>query len=161
MIEPIRIKQLIPAPKETVFSFWTKPELLEKWASPKGMTVKIPEFDARTGGKYRYEHTNKDGTYVCTGYFKEFIPEQKLVHVDNVFDPSGKQIYTNQETAVTFMESPSGTTLNIIVSGFDDQAGRDGCEQGYTESLENLYELLSHARFHPGQDLRDQQQRSV
>lgn len=159
MKDSLHFRQQFPASKGEVFKFFTQPNLLEKWATPKGMTLKIPLLDPKTGGQYRYEHRTADGMYVCTGVFKEFIPEQKLVHLDHVINPDGKVIYDQLESTVTFMDNPGGTIVNINVSGFQDQGSMDGCEQGWNESLQNLVELFDHIRARPGQELRSHQAR--
>lgn len=140
MKDVLRIKQQIPASKEEVFRFFTDPKLIEKWASPRGMTLRVPEMDAKTGGRYRFEHSSAQGVYVCTGHFKEFIPGQKLVHVDHVLNPGGKEIYDNLESTVIFMEDPGGTIIYVNITGFKDQDSMDECEQGWKESFENLLE---------------------
>ena len=37
-----------------VFGAWIDPELVAKWLGPKSTEMRIDEWDARTGGNYRY-----------------------------------------------------------------------------------------------------------
>lgn len=159
MKDSLHLKQFIPASKEEVFKYFTHPDLLMKWASPKGMTLKIPQLDAKTGGNYRFEHNSSEGMYVSTGMFKEFIPEQKLVQLDHVTNPKGEVIFDQLQSTVTFMDDHGGTNVHINITGFKDQSEMDECEQGWNESLQNLVELFDHIRARPGQELRSHQVR--
>lgn len=125
------------------YVYWTHPKLLERWSYPDGMTLKVPRFDAKVGGQYRFEHTGTDGVYVCTGYFKGFIPNEKLVQVDNVKDPTGNLMFENLESTTEFKTVPGGTEIYLYQTGFLDEASLMACEEGWTQSLDNLSNLLT------------------
>lgn len=154
MEHKITLKKLIHAPREIVFKYWTDPVLVEKWATPRDMTLKIPYFDARTGGKYRYEHRGSSGTIICHGRFEEFIPEHKLSTTDHVETLEGMPIFDRIETKVTFMDDMHGTAVMMYQTGFPDEKARSDCELALEEAMTKLVELIENMRFRPGQELR-------
>ena len=50
----IRIIRDFDAPPDRVFRAWVEPELVEQWLGPKSTEMRIDQWDARTGGNYRY-----------------------------------------------------------------------------------------------------------
>jgi len=157
MNHKITIERIIPAPREEVFSFNSKPELLEKWCFPEGMNLRVPVFEAREGGKYRFEHSNENDVYICSGHFEEFIPHEKMVQIENVVSAKKGPIHENIRTEVVFSDERNGTKLSVKQSGLNSQAEADECKKAWNECLDNLTNLLTHQRFQPGKDLRSQQ----
>lgn len=137
------ITKFIPRDVGEVFHYWTEASLLEQWCAPEGMTLKVPFFEAKEGGNYRYEHTSAGGVYVCTGYFKEYIPHKKLVTVDSAKNPLGQTIFTNLECSVVFTPMPGGTHIEITQSGFPDEKFKNECEVSWDQCLTKLNELLT------------------
>jgi len=113
------IKRIFPIEKSDLFQFFIRPEYLEKWSAPKGMTLRIPQFEARTGGKYRFEHTNQDGVYICHGYFKDL------------------------NCITEFFDHPEGAQVMITQTGFLDQNSLNACEDGWNQSLDKLELLIN------------------
>lgn len=161
MEHKITLKKMIHAPRELVFKYWTDPVLIEKWASARDMTLRIPHFDARSGGSYRYEHSRQGQMIICEGRFLEYIPENKLTIADHVITPDGKTIFDRLETSVTFMDDMNGTKLIINQSGFPDEDSRNDCEDAMEEVMNKLQELVEYMRFQPGQELRRHQVRGI
>jgi uncharacterized protein YndB with AHSA1/START domain/predicted enzyme related to lactoylglutathione lyase len=138
----IKLTHFVPTSKDVVFNYWTRPEFVEKWAFPDGMTLKIKQFEAKKGGKYCFEHTSKEGVYVCTGYFKEFIPDEKVVQVDTVKNPDGKILFSKLESIVEFTSETAGTEIHLIQKGFPDINSLKECEKAWTQSFEKLSNIL-------------------
>jgi uncharacterized protein YndB with AHSA1/START domain/predicted enzyme related to lactoylglutathione lyase len=128
--------------REKLFNFFTDKNLIEKWAYPDGMILRVPKFEARTDGEYRFEHTNKEGVWVCTGSVKEFIPNQKLVQEDTVRGPDGKLMFEKLEAITEFKDVRDGTEVSITQRGFENQDDLDGCKIGWEQSLKHLGTLL-------------------
>jgi uncharacterized protein YndB with AHSA1/START domain len=53
--------RIFNAPKMTVFSAWTNPELLKQWWGPRGFTNTFHEFDLRKGGHWKFTMHGPDG----------------------------------------------------------------------------------------------------
>ena len=156
MKNELKLTRSIPAPKDDVFVYWTEPKLLEKWSSPEGMRLKVPHFEARDGGKYRFEHFPGESVYICNGHFEEFIPNEKLVQVDTIQTPEKGLLFENLHSTITFSEEAGGTRIEVTQSGFPDQKSADECKVSWEQALDKLNELITHRRFRPGQELRMQ-----
>ena len=138
----LRLTRFFNADKNEVFKFFTRPELLEQWSAPEGMTLRVPKFEAKAGGSYRYEHTSKDGSYVCDGYITEFAPNERLATRDSVKGPDGKLMLNNLESVTEFKGVGAGTEVTIIQHGFPDEKTKAECEEGWTDCLDQLQGLV-------------------
>jgi uncharacterized protein YndB with AHSA1/START domain len=150
MNDELIIMRLVQGERLEVFNYFVDRELLEEWAYPDGMQVRVPLFEAKPGGKYRFLHSGKDGTYESAGYVKDFQPGSKLVQVDQVCGPDGEVIYPKLETVTTFSEKPGGTFITITQRGFPDEASRSECETGWNQSLDRLTAIFA-SRAEPGE----------
>ncbi|MPZ67242.1 MAG: polyketide cyclase [Pseudonocardiaceae bacterium] len=140
----IEIVREFEAPVDAVFRAHTDPELVKKWLGPRRLTMRIDRYDARTGGAYRYVHTDQDGTdYGFYGAFHEVRPNERIVQTFTYEDvPDGVSL----ETA-TF-EDLGGRTRLSILSVLDSFESRDamvasGMESGVNEGYEQLDDLLA------------------
>src|SRR5882762_7201184 len=55
--QEIFIVREFEAPRELVFKAFTDPKLLVRWLGPRELTMKIDQFEPRSGGSYRYIHS--------------------------------------------------------------------------------------------------------
>src|SRR4030095_10697148 len=62
------------------FRAWTDPDLVARWLGPRSITTRIENWDARTGGSYRYV-SERDGEDIASFYgsFHEVRPNERLV----------------------------------------------------------------------------------
>lgn len=133
-----------------VFRFWVTPSLLEQWSRPDGMSLEIPKFEARVGGEYHYVHKNEQGLWDCTGAFKDFQRNVRIVMMDKqVKNPRGEVIYQNLECIVDFKDCGGSTQVHIRQKGFPDMQGLRECKQGWTQCLDKLDVLLAAEGVHP------------
>lgn len=98
------------APPHLVFEAWTRPELFQRWWTPKsfGITFVSCEADVRTGGTYRFVFSHPDfpEPMAFFGRYLEVTPPSRIV-------------WTNEEgaegpvTTVTF-EAKGDTTLLVL-----------------------------------------------
>ena len=141
----MKISKFFPVERKKVFTYWTHPELIEKWFAPKGLTLKVLLFEAKAkaNGSYRYEYTGENGVYLCTGQFKEFIPNDKLVTVDSVKAPDGKLIFENLEATIIFKEVSDGTEVFVTQKGFPDEKSAKECQESWHECLGHLSYIIS------------------
>lgn len=143
MNKSVHVTRLINAPVEEVFRYFLEPRLIEKWSAPEGMTLKMPFFEAKIGGRYRYEHTNKEGTYICEGHLEEIIPGKKITMIDEwIKDPSGKTIMENLPCEVTFKSGNGETEISVTQFDFKDEEMRSMCEQGWNQSFDKLQQIF-------------------
>lgn len=134
------------APRELVFKAFTTPEYVLRWLGPKDLTMKIEKYDARTGGSYRYIHSDNNGnTYAFNGVFHDItFPERAIQTFE--FEGLPEKGHVTLDTA-TFEVLPNNRTRLTIQSVFKSVADRDGMiqsgmERGLNEGFERLVEVL-------------------
>lgn len=144
----IVITREFDAPPERVFRAHTEPDLVAQWLGPRDLTMRIERYDARTGGAYRYVHTDEKGNeYGFFGAFHEVRPAGRIVQT---FTYEGMPDSVSLETTV-FEDLGDGRTRMTATSMLDSMEARDGmiasgAEVGIREGYEQLDELLSGAR---------------
>lgn len=141
----IRIIRDFDAPPDKVFRAWIEPELVVQWLGPKSTEMRIEQWDARTGGNYRYTAL-QDGEEVAAFYgsFHEVRPSERLVQT---FTWEGMPDGVSLET-MTFDDLGGGRTRTIGLSVVDNLEGRDaimasGMEVSVYEGYEKLDALLA------------------
>jgi uncharacterized protein YndB with AHSA1/START domain len=139
----VRIIREFDAPPEKVFRAHTDPELVVQWQGPKGMEARIDHFDCRTGGSYRYVHTQDGEEYGFHGCFHEVRPNEVIVQT---FTYEGVPDGVALERLV--LEDLGGRTRLTATSLVDSFEGRDaflasGMETGVREGYERLDALLA------------------
>jgi uncharacterized protein YndB with AHSA1/START domain len=144
-VPTIRIIRDFDAPPEKVFRAWIEPELVAKWLGPKSTEMRIDQWDARTGGNYRYAAI-QDGVEIATFYgsFHEVRPNERLVQT---FTWEGMPDGVSLDT-MTFEDLGDGRTRTVGLSVVDSFEGRDGImasgmDVGVNEGYEKLDALLA------------------
>jgi uncharacterized protein YndB with AHSA1/START domain len=141
----IRIIREFDAPKEKVFRAHTDPELVVQWQGPRDMEVRIEHYDCRTGGSYRYVHTQDGVEYGFHGSFHEVRPADVIVQT---FTFEGFPDSVALERLV-LEDLPGGRTRLTATSLVDSFEGRDaflasGMESGVREGYQRLDAVLAH-----------------
>jgi uncharacterized protein YndB with AHSA1/START domain len=138
----LHMKRVLPAPRARVFGACTEPDELAKWWGPKGFTAPSVELDLRVGGSYRIAMQPPDGDlfYLC-GEFREVDPPVQLAYTFRWEDPDPD----DQETVVTvsFGDLGESTELVLMQRAFATEARHALHEQGWTDCLDRLQELMS------------------
>ena len=141
----IRIVRDFDAPRDKVYRAWTDPELVVQWLGPKSTEMRIDQWNARTGGNYRYAAL-QDGEEVAAFYgsFHEVRPSERLVQT---FTWEGMPDGVSLET-MTFEDLGDGRTRAIGLSVVENLESRDGImasgmEVGVYEGYEKLDALLA------------------
>lgn len=146
-VKELALTREFPARREVVFKAWTDPKQMAKWWGPRGFTNPLCRLDARPGGKIRIDMHAPFGTvYPMTGEFNEVVLPERLVFTCWAqFDESGSAQLETVNT-VTFVEHNGRTkiTLHARVSKATSASAMAvaGMEQGWTESLVRLEELV-------------------
>ncbi|MEU3459556.1 SRPBCC family protein [Streptomyces sp. NPDC006733] len=140
----IEVVREFEAPRERVFRAWTDPDLVPQWLGPRGMTMKLFEFDATTGGSYRYIHADDHGEYGFRGVFHSVVPDELVIQT---FEYDGAPHQVSLET-MTFEDQGDGRTRVHSRSVYPTVESRDamvaaGMEHGLRESMERLDEVLA------------------
>ena len=138
----IEVVREFGAPRDLVFRASTDPDLVARWLGPRRLSMRIIEFDARTGGSYRYVHTDTDGEeYPFRGVFHT-VSEALIIQTFEFEDIPG---VVSLETR-TLDDLGDRTRLHqdaVFPSvAARDQALESGMRHGITESMDRLGELL-------------------
>ena len=145
----ITITRIFDAAPAEVWRAWTESELLDQWWAPKPWKAETKEMDFKSGGYWLYAMVGPDNTRVWARVdFSSIIPKKSYEAIDTFCDENGKP---NAEMPRmtwknTFESSEGGTKLTVIIA-FQKEADIKvimdmGFEQGFTDGLNNLDELL-------------------
>jgi uncharacterized protein YndB with AHSA1/START domain len=140
----VRIIREFDAPPEKVFRAHTDPELVVQWQGPNGTQARVDHFDCRTGGSYRYIHTQDGEEYGFHGCFHEVRPNEVIVQT---FTYEGVPDGVALERLV-LTDLGGGRTRLTATSLVDSFEGRDaflasGMEVGVREGYARLDALLA------------------
>ncbi|MGY1652420.1 SRPBCC family protein [Geodermatophilus sp. SYSU D01119] len=140
----IRITREFDAPPAKVFRAHTDPDLVVQWLGPRGLEMRIDHYDCRTGGSYRYVHSDANGEYAFHGSFHEVRPDERIVQT---FTFEGVPDGVALEKLV-LEDLGDGRTRLTSTSLCDSFADRDamlasGMEVGVTQGYERLDEVLA------------------
>jgi uncharacterized protein YndB with AHSA1/START domain len=132
-------------PARLVFAAWARPELFQRWWTPKsfGLTVVSCEMDVRTGGTYRLEirPPGSERALAFFGRYLEVVPNARIVWTN---DEGGEG--AGAVTTVTF-EEKGGETRVVLRDLYPskqalDEAIASGSTSGFEEQFAQLGELL-------------------
>jgi uncharacterized protein YndB with AHSA1/START domain len=140
----IRITREFDAPPAKVFRAHADPDLVVQWLGPRGLQMRVDHYDCRTGGSYRYVHSDANGEYAFHGSFHEVRPGERIVQTFTFEGmPDGVAL-----EKLLFEDLGDGRTRLTGTSLCDSFADRDamlagGMEVGVVQGYERLDELLA------------------
>jgi uncharacterized protein YndB with AHSA1/START domain len=135
------VSRTINGPARVVFEAWTRPELLERWWTPKSFPISLLscEMDVRVGGGYRLVFGYEGSTMEFFGRYLEVTPHSRLVWTND--EDGGATI-----TTVAFEETDGKTRLTVhdLYPSKEalDGAIASGSTSGMPEALSQLDELV-------------------
>ena len=132
------------APAARVFAAHIDPDLIPRWIGPRGTTVEMRHFDARTGGRWSYVVVGRSGRWAFYGSFHEVTAPSRLVQTFEYEDQPG---HPNLDV-LTFADLPGGRSridgLSVYLSAEDRDLLAD-VDSGRDEDFDRLEELLAAA----------------
>lgn len=133
------------APRENVFKAFTDPKLVSQWLGPHGLKMEIEKYDIRTGGSYRYAHSDANGKYVFNGAVHEVLAPERIIQTFE-FEGMPERGHVSLDIAL-FEALPGNRTRVTMQSVFRSVTDRDGMvqsgmEHGVREGFERLDSLL-------------------
>src|SRR5665213_3494677 len=132
------VTRTVDAPARIVFEAWTRPDLFQRWWTPKSFPITLISYEAdvRTGGGYRLMmgHPASEQPMAFFGRYIEVTPHSRLVWTNDE-DGEGGAI-----TTVTF-EERDGATQVVVHELYPskealDEAMADGSTTGWGEQFE-------------------------
>ena len=140
------IEREFEAPKELVFKAFNEPELLLQWLGPSNLTMEIEKLDNKSGGSYRFVHSDNNGNkYNFNGVVHEVAVPDRIIRTFE-FEGLPERGHVSLEF-LTLEELPGNRTKLHIQSVFKSVADRDGMiqsgmEGGMNEGFEKLDRLF-------------------
>lgn len=135
------------APRELVFRAFTEPELIAQWLGPRSLSVTIDVCESRSGGAWRFVHTDADGnSYGFHGVNHEVLPPERLIRT---FEFEGMPESGHVVLEVARLEALPGNRTRVINQSVflsvEDRDGmvQSGMEHGVRDSHNKLDELLA------------------
>ncbi len=135
-------------PPNEVWDFLTKADLMALWLMPN-------DFKPVVG--HRFQFTTKPMPQLnCDGIFRcqvlEIVPRKKLSYSWKAGPGDGS---INLDTVVTWtlQETPSGTDLHLVHSGFDEKTNIDlytGMTKGWLDNLKKIDKQLNNLQHGAG-----------
>ena len=139
----IRMTRDFAATPEQLFRAHTDPELFVKWVGPSSLDTRIEEWDARSGGHFRFVSTRDGAEFAFRGCFHEVRPDRIVQTFTYEGDPDGVALET-----LWFEDLGNGRARLRTQSLVDSFEGRDawlasGMEVGVNEGYAKLEEMLA------------------
>ncbi len=124
----IRIHRDFDATPAQLFRAHTDPDIFLRWIGPDGMGAKIEQWDARTGGSWRYVAGEGENAHGFHGCFHEVRPDRIVQTFTWEGMPDGVALET-----MTFEDLGNGRTRLHASSLCDSFEARDGWLQSGME----------------------------
>lgn len=128
----------LDAPPELVFRAHTDAELVAQWMGPGRYKMTVDQWDARTGGGYRFTHRSADMEAGFRGVFHTVAANRTIIQT---FEWDGMPDDVILETLR--FEDLGGRTRLVGRSVFGSVELRDGAvEGGMTDGMKESYDRL-------------------
>lgn len=138
----LTLERVIRASRERVFAAWTRPELLDQWSAPAGMTIKTGTLDLRVGEHWSVVMLEPNGTRrEAFGTYREVTPPARLVYTHAWRRDEGD----TPETLVTVEFHAEGDATRVVLTqtGFASEGARDGHSVGWNSSIDRLVAMFA------------------
>ncbi|CAN5831979.1 SRPBCC family protein [soil metagenome] len=132
------------APVAALFRAHAEPELFAQWIGPRELEMTVEHWDFRSGGGYRYVHSDVSGAYAFNGTFHKVRPGELIIQT---FEFEGAPDSVNIE--FLWFEDLGGGRSRLrgrsICPSLEARDGllNSGMEGGMTEGYVKLDELLT------------------
>ena len=139
----IRMARDFAATPEQLFRAHTDPELFARWVGPDAMTTRIEQWDARTGGSWRYISAHDGMEFAFHGCFHDVRPDRIVQTFTFDGDPDGVALET-----LWFEDLGDGRTrlrTQSLVDSFESRDAwlRSGMETGVDQGYAKLDRMLA------------------
>jgi len=139
----IRMNRDFKGTPAQLMSAHTDPDLFAQWVGPNNMTTKIDQWDARTGGSWRFIQGRDGQEFSFRGCFHEVGSNRIVQTFTYEGEPDGVALET-----IVFEDLGDGRTRMHASSLCDSFEGRDawlqsGMETGVNEGYAKLDRILA------------------
>jgi uncharacterized protein YndB with AHSA1/START domain len=139
----IRMTRDFRATPQQLLRAHTDAALFVRWVGPRSLDTRIEEWDARTGGRWRFVSSRDGQEYSFRGCFHEVRPDRIVQTFTFEGEPDGVALET-----LSFEDLGDGRTrlrTQSLVDSFDSRDAwlASGMETGVNEGYAKLDELLA------------------
>jgi uncharacterized protein YndB with AHSA1/START domain len=139
----IRLSRDFNGTPEQLYRAHTDPELFAQWIGPSAMDTRVVDWDARSGGSWRFVSTREGEEYAFRGCFHEVRPDRIVQTFTFEGQPEGVALET-----LWFEDLGNGRCRlrsQSVVDSFESRDGwlASGMEVGINEGYAKLQEMLS------------------
>lgn len=139
----IRMSRDFNGTPEQLFRAHTDPALFAQWVGPSAMDTRVVQWDARSGGSWRFVSTRNGEEYGFHGCFHEVRPDRIVQTFTFEGQPDGVALET-----LLFEDLGNGRSRLRTQSLVDSFESRDewlasGMEVGVNEGYAKLEEMLA------------------
>ena len=137
----LHLERRLPAAADLVYRMHTDPELLAQWWGPKGFSVPSVDLSLRVGGGYRIAMQPPEGdVFFLSGEFRDVEPDARLAYTFRWEPPDPDD--RESTVVLSFRDLDKSSVLTVDQSPFATVERRALHEQGWTESIDRLEELI-------------------
>jgi uncharacterized protein YndB with AHSA1/START domain len=153
-VSSTRVRTLISAPRERVYSALLDATAVSRWKVPAGMKSRVHEFDPREGGAVRisltYDERDRTGkthgrTDTYNGRFVRLVPNELVVEVDE-FETDDPALRGEMTSTISLSDADGGTELVAVHEGLPAGVSAEDNELGWRESVARLAALVEAPR---------------
>lgn len=135
------------APRELVFRAFNEPELLIQWLGPHSTKMEIETFDNRTGGSYRFIHSdcNGSGEFGFNGVMHEVREPERIIRTFEFEGlPERGHVVLDFLTLHVLPGNRTKLSIQSVFKSVEDRDGmvQSGMERGVNEGFDKLDDLL-------------------
>ena len=139
------IQRIFNAPRETVFSAWTKAEHVVNWFGPSGFTAPFCEIDFRIGGSYRICMRSPEGEdHWVWGEYLEIVEPERIVITWNRGEDLRAELWSSTVVELSFeTRGDSATQFTLRQAQFETVPYCEEHSIGWNQCLDRLGEYVS------------------
>ncbi|MFF0264876.1 SRPBCC domain-containing protein [Kribbella sp. NPDC004536] len=139
----VEVTREFDATPAQLFRIMSERDLVAQWLGPRDLQATIEEYDVRTGGKYRYIHSDGSSEYAFRGVFHTVEPDKLVIQTFEwegapgevciekmTLEPTEKGVRLRQRSVFPSVEAR-------------DQSIEYGMSDGINDSMDRLAELLA------------------
>ncbi|MBK9489383.1 MAG: SRPBCC domain-containing protein [Haliscomenobacter sp.] len=135
------------APRELVFQAFSDPAILVQFFAPNRAIMTFDYADYRTGGAYRYTHTEPQGRVLCTfkGIIHELAAPERIIQTAELEGlPEPGHVILEAMLFETLPENRSKLIIHDVCLSVEDRDAmiRSGMEGGLAKIFNQLDDLL-------------------
>ena len=138
------LRRRLSAPPSSVWEAFTDPDRLGRWWGPQGFSIPSLRFKPRVGERYRIEMQPPEGdAFHLAGKFRAVDPPRRLAFTFRWEEPDPDDVENVAE--LDLRDAGESTELALVQGPFRTEARRALHHDGWSDSLDKLEALLSHA----------------